>query len=362
MPPTPDRTSRLRRRPVLGVAALVLGAAALALGAAWLLAGGAPDSASRTAAPGQPDFGPNVYIFSPGMPQSRILATVTAIASQQAGDQFGKPMSPQPGFTWSLAGGTGSVNSATGLYSAPGAAGSAVVEASSGGVHGTASVTVAPPSATVRYTDSNDWKSGFVGDIMITNTGPGTIDTWTLQFEFAVQITSIWGATIISHARNHYVVENASDNRSIPPGQSVSFGFQGKPGRAQAGPTNWVLDGVPLPPSPPAPTLSATATFTLTAESKSGFTASVTITDMGTVPIGGWALQFNFSPTISSMNNAAIVRHVGALYVIRDAVHDGVIDPGKSVTFQLRGTQRKLRSGPVKYWLDGVPISGNTIL
>jgi hypothetical protein len=89
MPPTPDRTSRLRRRPVLGVAALVLGAAALALGAAWLLAGGAPDSASRTAAPGQPDFGPNVYIFSPGMPQSRILATVTAIASQQAGDQFG---------------------------------------------------------------------------------------------------------------------------------------------------------------------------------------------------------------------------------------------------------------------------------
>lgn len=290
-------------------------------------------------------------------------ATVTVGAgttqpyTAQAGDQFGNPMSTRPGFTWSLAGGTGSVNSATGLYSAPGAAGSAVVEASSSGVHGTASVTVAPPSATVRYTDSNDWKSGFVGDIMITNTGPGTIDTWTLQFDFAAKITSVWGATIISHTGNHYVVENVSYNGSILPGQSVSFGFQGKPGHAQAGPTNWVLDGVPLPPSPQAPTLSATATFTLTAQSKSGFTASVTITNMGTVPIGGWALQFNFSPKISLMNNAAIVRHVGALYVIRDAGYDGVIDPGKSVSFQLRDTQRKLRSGPVKYWLDGVPIS-----
>ncbi len=93
MPPTPDRTSRLRRRPVLrvavlGVAAVVL-ATALALSVAWLLAGGAPDSASRTAAPGQPDFGPNVYVFRPSMPQSRILARVNSIASQQAGDQFG---------------------------------------------------------------------------------------------------------------------------------------------------------------------------------------------------------------------------------------------------------------------------------
>ncbi|MBO0815347.1 MAG: adenylyl cyclase [Actinobacteria bacterium] len=38
---------------------------------------------------GAPDFGPNVYIFSPSMPQSQIQATVDAIASQQVGNQFG---------------------------------------------------------------------------------------------------------------------------------------------------------------------------------------------------------------------------------------------------------------------------------
>jgi hypothetical protein len=86
MTPTPDLASRLRRRPILLGAALAL--AALALAAAWSLAG-APDSASRTATPGQPDFGPNVYVFSPSMPPSHIEARVNSIASQQAGNQFG---------------------------------------------------------------------------------------------------------------------------------------------------------------------------------------------------------------------------------------------------------------------------------
>src|SRR5581483_3668698 len=37
----------------------------------------------------QPNFGPNVYIFNPSMPQSQIQATVDAIANQQIPNQFG---------------------------------------------------------------------------------------------------------------------------------------------------------------------------------------------------------------------------------------------------------------------------------
>jgi Pectate lyase superfamily protein len=67
----------------------VLGAA-VALGAVWLSAGGAPrtSDAGQAASPGQP-FGPDVYVFSPSMPQSRIQSTVDSIASQQVGNQFG---------------------------------------------------------------------------------------------------------------------------------------------------------------------------------------------------------------------------------------------------------------------------------
>src|SRR5258708_9012557 len=39
--------------------------------------------------PGAPDLGPNVYVFTPSMPQSQIQATVNAIASQQVPNQFG---------------------------------------------------------------------------------------------------------------------------------------------------------------------------------------------------------------------------------------------------------------------------------
>ena len=44
---------------------------------------------AAAAAPGQPDFGPNVVVFDPSMPVSQIQATVDAIAAQQIPNQFG---------------------------------------------------------------------------------------------------------------------------------------------------------------------------------------------------------------------------------------------------------------------------------
>jgi hypothetical protein len=63
-------------------------AAAVAAAAASLLVAGSTALASP-AVPWQPDFGPNVYIFSPSMPLSQIQATVNTIASQQVSNQFG---------------------------------------------------------------------------------------------------------------------------------------------------------------------------------------------------------------------------------------------------------------------------------
>ena len=45
--------------------------------------------AVSSAALSQPNFGPNVYIFNPGMPQSQIQATVNTVANQQVSNQFG---------------------------------------------------------------------------------------------------------------------------------------------------------------------------------------------------------------------------------------------------------------------------------
>jgi hypothetical protein len=86
---------RLRRGAIL--AAALLSAAGLSAAPAW--AAPATPAATQAAAPatvspaahlaGEPNFGPNVYVFTPSMPQSQIQATVNSIANQQISNQFG---------------------------------------------------------------------------------------------------------------------------------------------------------------------------------------------------------------------------------------------------------------------------------
>jgi len=167
----------------------------------------------------------------------------------QAYDQFGNTLASQPAFAWSVSGG-GTVSS-TGLYTAPATASTATVQAASGGVSGSAAVTVTAPvsnvlQATASFTDVNDWGSGFTGSITITNQGSTAINGWTLQFNFPVTISQVWNGQIISQSGNQYVIGNASYNAAIAAGQSVTFGFNASPGGVTTGPTSYVLNGVPL--------------------------------------------------------------------------------------------------------------------
>jgi hypothetical protein len=97
---TARRGGRPGYHPVLAAILLAAGltlAAVPAAGAA-VAAGGrqfsavpatVPAAAHAAALSGTPDFGPNVVIFNPSMPQSQIQATVDSIASQQVANQFG---------------------------------------------------------------------------------------------------------------------------------------------------------------------------------------------------------------------------------------------------------------------------------
>jgi hypothetical protein len=79
-------------RRYLGVAAAL---AVVSYGVATLAQAGATTAATAHRVPavgrraGEPNFGPNVYVFTPSMPQSQIQATVDAIAGQQVPNQFG---------------------------------------------------------------------------------------------------------------------------------------------------------------------------------------------------------------------------------------------------------------------------------
>jgi subtilase family serine protease len=77
--------------------------------------------------------------------------TVVDGTSQQfsalANDQFGNSLSTQPSFSWALAAGSVGTLSSTGLYTAPSSGnGTATVQASTGGITGSAAVTTTPPA------------------------------------------------------------------------------------------------------------------------------------------------------------------------------------------------------------------------
>ena len=277
-------------------------------------------------------------------------------------DQFGNPLSAQPALSWSVKSGVGSIVASSGLYTAPNAAGIATVQASSGGISGSASVTVLPPSsgsvsATASFSIVSAWNTGFQASVTLTNTGSSPITNWILQFNFAATITQIWNATVQSHSGSLYVIDNAGYNSAIAPGQSVSFGFLGSPGGIPASPTNYILDGTPINVSvPPSAPLSAEVSFADVNDWGSGFTGNITITNTGTTPIIGRTLSFNFAASISSIWNATLVSQIGSQYVISDAGYDAIIQPGQSVTIGFNASPGHPTSGPTNYVLNGVKI------
>ena len=99
----------------------------------------------------------------------------------------------------------------------------------------------------VGFTVRDDWGTGFVADMSITNNRATAIDGWVLEFDFDRQITNIWNAAIVSHIGTRYVIRNAPWNPMIPPGGRVEVGFQGEPGNVRIRPINYVLNGEPLP-------------------------------------------------------------------------------------------------------------------
>ena len=139
--------------------------------------------------------------------QAPVVTSITvspATASVQTGgtqqftatgkDQFGQPMNPQPNFSWTANGG-GSIDQ-TGLFTAGSTAGGPfTVTAASGGVSGTANVTVTQASADFSLTASPGNRSisggssttyavtitpvgGFAGSVSLSVTGEPSGATW----------------------------------------------------------------------------------------------------------------------------------------------------------------------------------------
>jgi aryl-phospho-beta-D-glucosidase BglC (GH1 family) len=111
--------------------------------------------------------------------------------------------------------------------------------------------------ATVNYTVGDNWGSGFIGNIKVPG-GTSGLHGWTLEFDATFDISNIWGAEIVSHVGNHYVIRNTAWTADVPAGGQASFGFEARPGSGGTTATGFALNGAADTPTPPTvmPTIS----------------------------------------------------------------------------------------------------------
>ena len=75
---------------------------------------------------------------------------------------------------------------------------------------------------------SQDWGSGLVGSIRITNSESTIIDDWVLTIETTFDIENIWDGEILESNGNQYTIRARSWNSRLNPGESTQFGFVGR--------------------------------------------------------------------------------------------------------------------------------------
>jgi endoglucanase len=85
----------------------------------------------------------------------------------------------------------------------------------------------AASSCTATYTTRNDWATGFVVDVVLTNAGSTAVSGWNVSWTYGtpVALTSApWGANV-GIAGNTVTSTDNGSHPSIAPGASVSFGM-----------------------------------------------------------------------------------------------------------------------------------------
>ncbi|MDP1806495.1 MAG: cellulose binding domain-containing protein, partial [Acidimicrobiales bacterium] len=109
--------------------------------------------------------------------------------------------------------------------------------------------------ASINYTVGDNWGSGFVGN-MTMPAGAQGLHGWTVEFDASFTISNIWGAEIVSHVGDHYVVRNVAWNSNVSAGGNATFGFQATPGAGGTAASGLLLNGADDPPPPVLPTLA----------------------------------------------------------------------------------------------------------
>ena len=197
---------------------------------------------------GQPLNKPPVAVMS-ATPISGVAPVAVAFSANGSTDHDGQIAS----FLWNFGNGvTATGPSASYTYTIPGTYTATLAVTDNAGAVATASktVTVAEPppppgSCAVKYIIVNDWKSGFLSDIIVTNDTSKPVNGWSLRWSFNGNqtITNLWNG-VTTQSGQTVSVKDAVWNANIPVGGNVKMGFVANYAGTNLKPAAFTLNGV----------------------------------------------------------------------------------------------------------------------
>jgi hypothetical protein len=240
----------------------------------------------------------------------------------------------------------------------------------------------------VVYSVTSEWGTGFQTSVTITNPGTAAINGWTLKFTLPYSISSIWNATIDSHAGNVYTIAGDSWDLSIPAGGSVNFGFVAGAytGSAPANPTGCTVNGEAVssttcttsggggtttPPGAPSGLAASSVTstslkLTWTAGAKGTnpiasydiFENGILLTTSTTTSaaISGLAASTTYSFTVAAVDSTGVAGAQSAALSVTTSAASGSGGGGSSATTGTIGFHLLLGDGSTE---DTLSLAGN---
>lgn len=206
----------------------------------------------------------------------------------------------------------------------------------------------------VEFNITDKWNDGYNAEVTIKNDSEKAIENWTLQFEFDEEITNIWGASVKQHNDSTYLIKNDVWNGNILPNNTVSFGFSGTCGENVSAPEGYKL----LTKRIESNEDNYSVNFQIMSDWGAGYTAQITITNVGNKGIEGWCIDFDFDKPINNVWNGIIEDSADNHYRIKNNGYNANINVGESITFGFSGNEGNIADEPQNYYLSETTDDG----
>lgn len=209
------------------------------------------------------------------------------------------------------------------------------------------SIVISGDGYCVNVREQNSWTDGFIAEVEVTNTGSSVLKNWSVLLELSNgTVINSWNAACRQDGKQ-CVFECKEYNRSVNPGESVSFGCQ--------------IEGASFEDLGKAGFRQKTRRVNAKEEYETEYrivdqwenyaNIEVELYNHTSEDIEDWNVSFDFSGSIETIWNADMISNTNGCYRIGNKTYNATIHPGQSTKF---GFQARFADGKVTCPGEGV--------